>query len=70
MAAAVSSLESLTKYEKTRVVSTRIMELELNNRPLVPCREGETLFSIAMRELEEGKLSHILVNRVGPGGRA
>ena len=54
---------ALTKYEKVKVVSQRISELEANARPHMTQLPHETLFDLANKELNHGLLTHISVAR-------
>lgn len=54
---------SLTKYERVKVISQRIIELEENARPHIKQLPHETLFDVACKELGNGLLTHISVVR-------
>ncbi len=58
----------LTKYERARLVSTRVRELEENAAPVVEAGPEETPLSIALREVDERLLS-LRFRRLLPGGR-
>ena len=58
----------LTKYETTRVLSTRIMELENNKHPLINATSGTSIFELACLELDAGLLEHIHIKRTNSRG--
>ncbi len=59
--------KGLTKYEITKIIGGRALQLSLGAFPLVEPREGDTAFEIAKRELEAGVLP-VIVRRHLPGG--
>lgn len=59
--------QGLTKYEVTRIIGGRALQLSLGAFPLVPPRPNETAFEIAKREFEAGVLP-IIIRRRYPDG--
>jgi DNA-directed RNA polymerase I, II, and III subunit RPABC2 len=58
----------MTKYERTRIIGTRALQLSMN-APVLVTLMGETdPLKIAMRELQEKKIP-IIVRRHLPNGR-
>ena len=57
----------LTKYERARLVSARVGELEANSPVTVDTGADDTLFDIAMREVDARSLD-IKLTRFLPGG--
>jgi DNA-directed RNA polymerase subunit K/omega len=57
----------LTKYEITRIIGSRALQLSLGAFPLVEPRPDDTPFTIAKRELESGVLP-IIIRRKYPDG--
>lgn len=57
----------LTKYEITKIIGGRALQLSLGAFPLVEPRPTDTAFDIAKRELELGVLP-VIVRRHLPGG--
>lgn len=60
-------IEYLTKFEKTRVLITRVTQLNNGSRPLVDARE-KTVYEIAKEEYEQGLLTYNIVRRT-PNGK-
>jgi DNA-directed RNA polymerase subunit K/omega len=58
----------LTKYERARLVSARVGELEANAGAAVPSEAKDTLFDIAAREVDSRVLDMEL-RRTLPGGK-
>ena len=58
----------LSKYERARLVSARVIELESNAAPTVPTAPGDSLFDIAAREVDLRTLD-VELKRLLPGGR-
>jgi DNA-directed RNA polymerase subunit K/omega len=56
----------LTKYEITKIIGGRALQLSLGAFPLVEPRPTDTAFDIAKRELELGVLP-VIVRRHLPG---
>ncbi len=62
-----SEYKGLTKYEKTRIIGGRALQLSLGAFPLVETKPGDTVIDIAKRELEAGVLP-IIIRRKRPDG--
>lgn len=60
-------MKGLTKYEVTRIIGGRALQLSLGAFPLVEPRPSDTSFDIAKRELESGVLP-IIIRRRYPDG--
>jgi DNA-directed RNA polymerase subunit K/omega len=58
----------LTKYEITKIIGGRALQLSLGAFPLVEPREWDTAFEIAKRELEAGVLPVIVRRHLPSGG--
>lgn len=59
--------KGLSKYEITRMIGSRALQLSLGAFPLVEPRPDDTPFTIAKRELENGVLP-IIIRRRYPDG--
>lgn len=62
----------LSKYERARLVAARVKELEDNAQPVAvddDAAAGESLFAIALREVDCRLLPGFSVRRHFPGGR-
>lgn len=62
-----SCLDTLTKYEKTRIVGSRALQLSLGAFPMVEVRPGDHPIDVAKRELEQGKLPIIVRRKLADG---
>jgi DNA-directed RNA polymerase subunit K/omega len=58
----------LTKYERARLVSARVIELESNAVPCVTFSADDSLFDIASMEIDARALEYTLIQHL-PGGR-
>jgi len=58
----------MSKYERARLVSARVVELESNAAPTVETEPGDTLFDIAAREVD-GRTLDMELRRFLPNGR-
>ena len=47
-------MEELTKYEITRLIAARTLQLAFGAPPLVKVKKGMTPFEVALKEWEEG----------------
>jgi len=57
----------LTRYEKTRILATRVFQLSLGAPPLISVEPSLSLLEIAKRELES-KVIPISIRRELPNG--
>lgn len=54
----------LTRYEVVRIVGLRMLQINEGATPMLPYEEGESSYSIAVRELVGGHLD-VIVHRHG-----
>lgn len=57
----------LTKYEKTKLIASRVIQLNLGNQPLVDITGLESTYEIALKELNERKIP-LIVKKIMPDG--
>lgn len=57
----------LTKYERTKLLSSRIIQLNSGNPPLVDITGLKSTYEIALKELNERKIP-LLVKKIMPDG--
>lgn len=57
----------MTRFEKTRIVGTRALQLSMNAPPLVDIEDETDPVKIALKELKQGKMPYIL-RRILPDG--
>jgi DNA-directed RNA polymerase subunit K/omega len=57
----------LTKYEETKIIGGRGLQLSVGAFPLVKPEPGDTIFTIAVKELKAGVLP-IVIRRRYPDG--
>jgi len=57
----------LTKYERAAVIGERMRQLENNSPPMVPVEPGDTIRTLALRELQQ-KVLPLSVKRILPDG--
>lgn len=57
----------LTRFEKTRLISARALQLSLGAPPLLESKEGDTSYDIAKRELREKVLPMAVIRRYPSG---
>ena len=57
----------LTKYEETKIIGGRARQLSVGAFPLVKPEPGDTIFTIAVKELKAGVLP-IVIRRRYPDG--
>ena len=56
---------SLTKYERVQVLAARVQQLNAGAPTALPWTEGQSTYSIALSELEQGQMP-IAVRRLHP----
>ena len=63
----MNNTNSLTKYEKVRVLGTRATQISMGAKPLIPIGDMTDALEIATRELEMGKLPLVVVRHYPDG---
>lgn len=58
----------LSKYERSRLISHRVSELEHNAESLLPRKTRQTLFQLASAEIDSRAVD-LTVQRTLPGGK-
>ena len=57
----------LTRFETTRLISARALQLSFGAPPLIKTLEADTPYDVSKRELSEGVLPMAVIRRY-PGG--
>lgn len=61
------SLESITRFELTRIVSARALQLSYGAPALVKATKDKTHFDIAKKEIEDGAIPFVVLRKLPNG---
>lgn len=58
----------MTRFEKAKLLGYRATMIERGDTPRTPITDNDTIFTVAEREFDTGKLYDLTIDRVFPDG--